>query len=685
MGVGSVVMAPVRIRTGSPDSSHTGHGVAAFGVAVVTALAGVVTVGFILTLPLGYDGEDVEGRLAAAAFVVGMVGLASVGAVLARRGTAPRMAWLLLFTGLTGALARANVGYALAAELWSWPGAQAAAWLTNWTWVPAQGLAMVLVLRFPDGELAGRRSAWLERVVLGWIVLVLLVTAVYPGVLGVDALAPRTNPLGVAPLAWLLGPVLSATFAVMPVLFAGCVLVLAVRWRRAGPDVRRQVGWVAAATVVLAVAAPVALLSRNGEVLEGLAYLTLPAAIGVAVLRYRLWDLGPAVRRSVVFALASAMLASLYLGVVLLLDHVVGQRGVFATALAATVVAVVAVPARSGAQRMLDHLLYGNRRDPYAVVRDLGARLENAGPDLLSSMCDELATSLRVPYVAIELVNGRVLAEAGDPAPEGGRVPLVRSGSLLGHLVVGRRSMTEPLTDLDRHLLEDLAGHAGTAVRAALLDAELRDSYERLLLVREHERARLRRELHDGLGPVLGAVTLRAEAARNMVRAGGPAEEVDAVLAGVGAETELAVREVRRLLEDLVPSVVVEQGLRKALETFAENYTLDIDVRLDLPEALPPLAATTEVAVYRVVGEALRNASRHSGGDVCTVTVTVEGADLTVEVSDDGRGMADASPGVGIKAMRERVAAVGGHLQIIEHPDSGSGITIRARLPWSQE
>jgi len=655
-------------------------------VAILTALTGVVTLGFILALPLGHHGEDIAGRLAAAAFVIGMIGLASVGAVLAHRGTVPTMAWLLLLTGLTGAFARANVGYAFGAVLWSWPGASAAGWLTNWTWVPAQGFAMVLLLRFPDGRLPGRRWVWLERAVLAWTLSTLSVTAVYPGHLGVEALAPRTNPLGVTSLAWLLDPVLSAAFAMMPVLIAGCVLSLALRWRAGEPDVRRQLGWVAAATVLLAVAAPFALLSRNAELLEGLAYLTLPAAICVAVLRYRLWDLGPVVRRSVVFALASGVLAMLYLGVVVLLDLLLGQRGVFPAVVAATVVAAVAVPARSGAQRMLDHLLYGNRRDPYAVVRDLAARLENAGPDLLGSMCDELARSIRVPHVAVELVNGRVLAEAGDRAPEGGRVALVRSGNLLGHLVVGRRSVSEPLTDRDLHLLQDLAGHAGTAVRAALLDAELRDSYERLLVVREHERARLRRDLHDGLGPALGAVTMRAEAARNMVRAGSPAHEVDTVLAGVGAETELAVREVRRLLDDLVPSVVVERGLPKALEHFIENYTLGIDVRLDLLEPLPPLPATVEVTVYRVVGEALRNVSRHSGANACSVKVTADGTDLLVEVNDDGRGMGAASPGVGIKAMRERVAAVGGEIHIFEPGnDIGSGVTVRARLPWRKE
>jgi two-component system NarL family sensor kinase len=572
-------------------------GYAASALAAVAVLGAVVTLVFVVSLPLESDAESLADRVATAAFVTGMGGLGCVGAVLARRRAYPVMAWLMVLVGLTGVLARANVGYAVAAAEWAWPGQLTAGWLSNWSWVPAQAIAMTLLLRFPDGSLPRPGWRYVERAVWTWAAVSLVATALYPGPLGVEA--------------------------------------------------------------------PFALATDTGVVLEGLAYLALPAAIAVAVLRYRLWDLGLVIRRSVVFVVASALLAALYLGLVSAVDVVVGGRGWAAAVSGALLVAAVAVPVHHAAQRVLDRVLFGNRRDPYAVVRDIGSRLEAAGPDLLSAVVHELARSLRLPYVAVELPGGAPVAVAGTPTVEGLRLPLVRAGDVLGHLVVGRRRPDEPLTQLDVRLFEDIAGHASVAVQTVLLGEELRRSYERLQTVRETERSRLRRELHDGLGPVLGAVTMRAEAARNMVRS--------------GAETENAVNEVRRFLDELRPTVLVDRGLVAALREFVDQYVRGIDVRLELPDDLPELGPAYEVAVYRVASEALRNAARHSGGASCTVRLSVSDGDVVLEVSDDGRGAGDSRPGVGLNAMRERVSELGGSLDL--RPSPTGGLTVLARMP----
>lgn len=674
LGASATSPAATALRGGGGLSSDR----AASALLTVTALGGLLALALVVALPLERGGSDLAGRLAATAFVLGMTGLAAAGTVLVRRRRHARMGWLLLLTGVTGVLARANVGAAVAAAVWSWPGALPLAWLTNWAWVPAQALATVVLMRFPDGQLPGRRWRYVERLVVGWGVLTVLATAVYPGELGAEVLAPVTNPLGVEALDPVLAPGLSALFAAMPLLLVAAVAAMAARWRRAPADQRQQLGWVVAAAAALALVAPFAVLSRRAEVLEGLAYLALPAAIAVAVLRYRLWDLGLVVRRSLVFTVVSAVLAAVYLVLVLALDRLAGDRGWLSAGTAAVVVAAVAVPVRTVAQQGLDRMLFGNRRDPYVVVRDLGARLEAAGADVLEAMVRELRRSLRLGFVAVESPGGRILARAGAEGPEGLRVPLVRSGQEVARLVVGRRSAGEPLTPVDVRLLEDLAGHAAVAVQAALLDEELRRSYQRLRSVREVERARLRRELHDGLGPVLGSVTMRAEAARNMVRRSDDRAAIDGVLAGVGAETETAVREVRRLIEELHPTALGERGLAGGLVDYVERYVHQVEVDLRVADDLPATPPEVDLAVYRVVTEAVRNADRHSRGRTCSVSVSSEGADLVVEVSDDGQGLGDAVPGVGLTAMRERAEEVGAELELAS---DGRGVRVRLRVP----
>ena len=648
-------------------------------LAAVTVLGGVLTLVLVFSLPLDDDSADLPGRLAATAFVIGMSGLACVGALLAVGRDHRVMAWLMIVAGLTGVLARANVGYALAAAEWSLPGALVMAWFTNWSWVPAQAAAMGLLLRFPDGSLPQPGWRYVERLIWAWASVGVVITAIYPGPLGGEALAPQTNPLGARGMTGVLEPALSIAFWILPVLLLACVAAPLSRWRRAVGEERQQLKWVAAATALLGITTPFAVITSTGAVLEGLAYLALPAAIAVAVLRYHLWDLGLVVRRSAIHVVATVVLATVYLGLVAMLDQLVGERGWMAAAAGALVVASVAVPIHNAAQRGLDRLLFGNRRDPYAVVRDVGARLETAGSDVLSAVVEELASSLRLPYVAVELATGQPIASTGRPTVEGLRLPLVRAGDVLGHLVVGRRSPMEPLNQLDVRLFEDIAGHAGVAVQAVLLDEELRHSNQRLRTARDSERSRLQRELHDGLGPVLGAVTMRAEAARNLVRAAADPIEIDGVLAGIGVETEVAVSEVRRLLEELRPTVLVDKGLGAALAEFVEQYIDGIDVHLELPQSLPDMSAVSELTAYRVVTESLRNAARHSLGACCTVRVYDGGVELVIEVRDDGRGVGQAPPGIGLNAMRERVEESGGRLTL--SPAANGGLTVVARVP----
>lgn len=639
-------------------------GVGAAAVVVLAALATTATVLLTLLLPFDADRDaDGGGRVAAVVFVVAMTGLAVVGGLLARRRPGDPMGRLLLATGLAGVLSRLNVGHALAAQAWSWPGLAWSGWVSNWSWTVAQTLAVLLLLRFPTGRLPSRRWRYAEAAVVAWGVATALVTSVYPGDFGVQALGGE-NPLGLRSLEGPLDVALSAVFAVMPLVLVLGVAAPVWRWRRAGAVERQQLRWVAGAALLLGATAPIAILTRAGDLLEALAYLTVPAAIGVAVLRYHLWDLGLVVRRSLVHASAGALLAAVYLSVAAAVGSLVGREDLWSSVAGAAVVAFVAVPVHHGAQRALDRLLFGDRRDPYAVVRALAGQLETASEDPLDSMVRRLSTSLRIPYVAVRAASGEVLASTGTPSEPVVEVPLVQAEQVRGVLVAGTRAGGEPLTGVDERLLQELAPHAAVAVHAALLDADLARSVDRLRTVRDRERARLRRELHDGLGPALAAVTMRTEAARNLLAQDADRGAVDAVLAGVGVETAEAVREVRRLIDDLHPPVLVDRGLAAALEDYCRRYVPTLPVRLHVDADRNRYDLEVETVVYRVVAEALLNVARHAEATSASVEVRRDGADLVVRVRDDGRGLGDSPEGVGLGGMRQRLDDVRGSLAL---------------------
>jgi two-component system NarL family sensor kinase len=257
------------------------------------------------------------------------------------------------------------------------------------------------------------------------------------------------------------------------------------------------------------------------------------------------------------------------------------------------------------------------------------------------------------------------------------RLPLQHGGAAVGELVAGRRHPAEPLTGRDRRLLADLAGHLGVAVHAVALNEELRRSHARLLAARAEERARIQRDLHDELGPLLGAASLRVQAARNLLDGN---RRVDEVVAAAGADLARAMGEIRRVLADLQPTILAERGLIAALREHASSWAGRLALELDLPETLPPLDPMAEVAAYRIAVEALHNAERHSGGSTVTLLLRLAEGRLEVEVSDDGAGiLPQAATGVGLRSMRERAERLGGSLTVLVGEDGG--VTVNGRIP----
>jgi signal transduction histidine kinase len=324
-------------------------------------------------------------------------------------------------------------------------------------------------------------------------------------------------------------------------------------------------------------------------------------------------------------------------------------------------------------------LLYGQRDNPYPLVRQLAARV-GAGRDEMNALHGallDLRSGLRISSAGVHTGAGAVLAEAGVPVQPVHRVPLAAAGAAPGWLVLGARSPGESLTPADQDVLAAVAPHITALASASLQVEELRDSRTRIVLAREEERRRLRRDLHDGLGAALSGIGYGLDAAA----AAGPDETTDR-LRGVRLQLTAAQAELRRIIEDLRPSILDTSGLAEAVraEVLARR-----DGRVQIETDIGPigaLPAALELAAYRVVQEAVTNALRHAQPARIEVGLHHTTGTLTATIRDDGVGIArDQSPGVGLTSMAERVAEVGGTLAVTP---ARPGTLVSATFPVSR-
>jgi signal transduction histidine kinase len=417
------------------------------------------------------------------------------------------------------------------------------------------------------------------------------------------------------------------------------------------------------------------------------------AAIGVAVLRYRLYAIDVILNRTLVFSILTAVVAVLYVGTVSVLGAVFAQRSDVVRSLAATMlIAAVFQPARTRLQLAVDRLLYGDRSRPYEAVTRLGKRLETAGAPqaALPGVVETVAQSLRLPYAEIVLRSGSRWVPAatwGTPHGEPIEFPLVHQGATIGKLLVAPRSPGEVLGSADRHLLTDLSRQVSVAAHAVQLTTDLLRSRAELVTAREEERRRLRRDLHDGLGPVLAGVTLGLDVAHGCVRAD-PAAAED-LIADLKRETQHAVKDIRRLVYGLRPPALDELGACQALREQVTRLTQADDavsIRLECTEeTLAALPAAVEVALYRIAVEAITNVVRHAQASTCVVRFPRTAHGIDIEVVDDGRGLPpDLRPGVGTGGMRERAHELGGSILLERRPSGGTLLHAHLPLPESE-
>jgi Signal transduction histidine kinase len=415
----------------------------------------------------------------------------------------------------------------------------------------------------------------------------------------------------------------------------------------------------------------------------------IPLTLAISVLRYRLWDIDLIMNRALVYGALTAGIIALYIllvGALSLLSQTTGS--LLISLLATGLIAFLFQPLRERLQRSVNRLVYGERDDPYAVLSRLGQRLEAAyAPEsVLPTIIETVAQTLKLPYVAIALnQNGeiKIAAEFGRSKSEPINLPLIYQGEPVGELILAPRAPSEHFTGSERRLLDDLARQAGVAAHAVRLTADLQRSREQLVAAREEERRRLRRDLHDGLGPQLASLALKLETARNRM-ADNP--QAAALLTDLSGRTQEAVADIRRLVYALRPPALDELGLVMALREGAMQYNQQgingLNITFDAPENLPPLPAAVEVAAYRIAQEALTNVVRHAEARTCRVRLRLDESLglLCVEVQDDGKGLLiQRRAGVGLHSMRERAEELGGTLTITSL--STGGTSVLARLP----
>jgi signal transduction histidine kinase len=355
------------------------------------------------------------------------------------------------------------------------------------------------------------------------------------------------------------------------------------------------------------------------------------------------------------------------------------------TAVAVGIAAFAVQPLYRSAQQWVNRLLYGHREDPVTVVERLGEQVQNAlAPDaLLPTLVASVGQLLRLPYVAIASAGGEVLAAAGRPKDPQECFPLTFQSAQVGELRVSRRAADEAFSPADRRLLITIANQAAPAIHAAQLTAELQRSRRAIVTAREEERRRLRRDLHDGLGPQLASQTLTIDAITRRLEKDPPGAR--ALLGDLKQQAQDSIRDIRRLVYELRPPALDDLGLVEVIRESARRQSeAGIAIRVETAGPLERLPAAVEVAALRIVQEALTNIVNHSGATGATVQMAIGADQLDLVIEDDGHGLpATYQAGVGHQSMRERAAEVGGAWQVSNKPEGG--VRVSASLPLHVE
>jgi signal transduction histidine kinase len=643
-------------------------------------------------------GDWGSGAVSEAGFAVAFGLFPIVGLLIAIRRPGNRLGWVMLAAGLAAFLPFEQYGahaVAVGLPLGRWSLAFA-----SWTWVPMIGLAGVfLLLLFPDGHLPSARWRWFARAVAVGMILTSLAILLSPGSLADSGYPSVQNPFGVAalkPYLWL-GFVFLIT---IPVGILGAAASLVVRYRRSDSTARLQIRWLAVAAAIVAVVYAIAMVvsfidAPWVDAAQSVAialFALLPISIGVAVFRYRLYEIDVVVRKTVVVAAIAAFFALVYVGVVGGVGALVQAHTT--TVLSFTAAAIIAAlfqPVLARAGRAADRIVYGRRATPYEVLAELGQNL--AGTYAAEEVGARIA---RVLHDGIGAQRVRVLLDVGDDRrevaawpPDADRIPEddvlvdVRDhGEALGALAVTMPA-NDPLDPARSKLVDDLAAQAGLALRNVRLTTELRAKLDelsaaqkRIVAAQDQERRRLERNIHDGAQQQLVALAVKARLAQQVL--GRDDERASALLEQIGAETKEALDDLRDLARGIYPPLLADKGLAAALEAQARKSPLPVDVS---PDGVGRYDQAVEAAVYFSILEALQNVVKYANASRVRVGLGQRDGALVFEVSDDGGGFdpGATSYGTGLQGIGDRLRALDGTFEV--RSARGSGTTVVGAIP----
>jgi signal transduction histidine kinase len=620
-----------------------------------------------------------------------------VGFVLASRRSGNRIGWLFLAAGLALALRAFAHHYGLHALVvapGSLPGGRAAMWVSNWIWpVPLAMLTFVFLL-FPTGRLRTRRwrpAAWFVGGAFAVATADVLVTATR---IWSHPFATSFDQLGNA-------AVVAIAYVVMYAALVVSVAALVLRFARSKGEERLQLKWFAAAAVLalvtIAATFPASLAVAN--VAWDLAFLCVFAAVAIAVLKYRLYDIDLVISKAVLYGTLAVFITAVYAALVVGVGTLAGNtRSPLLAALAAAVVAVAFQPARQRAGRLANRVVYGRRATPYQVLSDFAGRIGGAyaAGDVLPQMAHIVAAGTGAENVVVWLrVGEEFQPEAASgvgplpprlpadgpalPALPGSdlNVPIVHQGELLGAIAIVMPK-DEPLRPAGAQLVDDVASQAGLVLANAGLIEDLRASRQRLVTAQDEARRRLERNIHDGAQQDLVALAIKAQLADFTVEED-PAQAKQ-IIGEIKADAAGALENLRDLARGIYPPLLADLGLAAALGAQASKSPVPVVIEANGIGRYPQ---DTEAAVYFCCLEALQNTAKYAHATQAHICLLAQNGSLRFTVSDDGAGYdARHTPmGSGLRNMADRLAALGGRLEIRSAPGQGSAIT--GQLPIS--
>ncbi|MGH2573481.1 MAG: sensor histidine kinase [Actinomycetota bacterium] len=650
------------------------------------------------------NGSLAEDSFLISIFLTMVVGYSTVGALIASRN---RIGWVMMAAGLSLIIAGFGdeyLRYGLETNPGSLPGARLAALLSNLAWGPLLVVLILVVLLFPTGRVPGPRWRFLPPAILALFTLGLFGTVLAPGT--IDAAVHVENPIGVEALGGVTDFAQAVGFIGLLPPLALSIGALVLRYRRSKGDERQQIRWllyVVAVVALLILVGIVGDLLAEGDPFGDVLFITIvalvgigvPSAIGVAILKYRLYDLDLVIKKTVLSVTVAALLTALFVAVGFAVGAI-GGRTQTGAVVAAAAIGLAFWPAVRLARRVADRVVYGRRATPYEVLADFSARLAGSygADDVLPRMATILAGGVGASRAVVWLRVGNELRPAAV-APDAERLPdpvrlhadalpdlsadaafEVRDrDELLGALAVSMPT-NDPMNPSKDRLARDLASQAGLVLRNVRLIEELRASRQRLVAAQDEERRRLERNLHDGAQQQLVALAVKQRLAENFIR--GDPDRAAQMLAELQTETVEALENLRDLARGIYPPLLADQGLTAALEAQARKTPVAVTIETD---GIGRYAQEIEAATYFCCLEALQNVAKYAEASKATVRIIDEEGWLSFVVADDGAGFdpAETPLGTGLQGMADRVQALGGTLEVRSRP--GEGTTLTGRIP----